>query len=164
MDDKIVLDRKSFEALAADSRVKILKALGVPPVILNSGNNANLTPNLKLFYLTTVLPLVQKYIAALEYYFAYDLKPDTAGVAALQPEIRDQTAQLVGLVNAVIITINEAREELRREPAEDEHADDLRIPANIAGSAVDPNEGGRSPNDEEEEENLEEEQGENGNE
>jgi len=132
-----------FETSVDGHEVKILKALGVPPILLNSGNNANLTPNLKLFYLTTVLPLVNKFVSALETYFAYDMKPDTVGVAALAPEIRDQTTQLTSLVNTGIITINEAREQLRMDPAEDEHADELRIPANIAGSAVDPSQGGR---------------------
>ena len=132
-----------FETSVDGHETKILKALGVPPILLNSGNNANLTPNLKLFYLTTVLPLMNKFVAAVEAYFAYDMKPDTVGVAALAPEIRDQTTQLTSLVNTGIITINEARDQLRMDPAPDEHADELRIPANIAGSAVDPSQGGR---------------------
>ena len=45
---------------------------------------------------------------------------------------------------------NEAREAMRLEPLEGH--DDLRVPANIAGSAANPSEGGR-PKEEEEEEN-----------
>ena len=134
-----------FETSVTAHEHKILTALGVPPLLLSSGNNANITPNLKLVYMTTVLPLVKKVIASTERYFGYDLEPDVAGVAAMQPEVRDQTAQLTGLVNAGIITINEARHELRKPKAKDEHADELRIPANIAGSARDPNQGGRPP-------------------
>jgi HK97 family phage portal protein len=141
-----------FENSVDGHELKILKALGVPPVLLNSGNNANLSPNLRLFYEETVLPLVTKVISAMERYFAYDLEPDTIGVRALQPEIREQTSKFVGLVNAGIITVNEARFEMRMSPSTETHADELRIPANIAGSAVNPNEGGRPSGDTEEEE------------
>ena len=139
-----------FETSVSGHEYKILKALGVPPVLLDSGNNANLSPNLRLFYETTVLPLVAKVISGFERFFAYDLEPDTIGVRALQPEIREQTAKFVGLVNAGIITPNEARFEMRMPPAEDEGADELRVPANIAGSATNPNEGGRPSEDNEE--------------
>ena len=139
-----------FENSVAGHETKILTALGVQRLLLLSGNNANISPNLKLFYLTTVLPLVKKVIASYERYFAYDLEPETAGVAALQPELRDQTAQLTGLVNAGIITVNEARAELRKDASKETHADELRIPANIAGSATDPNVGGRPPESEDE--------------
>lgn len=150
-----------FETSVTGHEEKILKALGVPPILLNSGNNANLTPNLKLFYLTAVLPLVRKFISACEYYFAYDMKPDIVGVPALQPEINEETQQLTGLVNAGIITVNEARAQKRLPPAPDEHADELRIPANIAGSATDPSEGGRPPGSDNEEDSENNEEGNN---
>jgi HK97 family phage portal protein len=146
-----------FETSVSGHEEKILKALGVPPILLNSGNNANLTPNLKLFYLTAVLPLVRKFVSACEYYFAYDMKPDTVGVPALQPEMNEETQQLTGLVNAGIITVNEAREQKRLPPAPEEHADELRIPANIAGSATDPSQGGRPPGSDEDSDSNEEE-------
>ena len=41
------------------------------------------------------------------------------------------------------MTINEARAELRLEQSSEAHADELRIPQNIAGSAENPSEGGR---------------------
>ena len=34
----------------------ILKAIGVPPIMLDSGNNANIRPNMRLYYLETILP------------------------------------------------------------------------------------------------------------
>ena len=124
---------------------KILKALGVPPVLLNSGNNANLRPNIQLFYEMTVLPLVSKLISSYERFFAYDMEPEVVKVRALRPELRDAAQYFTALVNAGIMTADEARLELRLEPMEDGESDKLRIPANIAGSAENPSEGGRPP-------------------
>jgi len=128
--------------------VKILKAIGVPPVLLNSGNNANLRPNIQLFYEMTVLPLVSKLISSYERFFAYDMEPDVVKVRALRPELRDAAQYFTGLVNAGIMTADEAREELRLDPMADGESDKLRIPANIAGSATDPSQGGAPPQDE----------------
>ena len=106
-----------FEDSVRSHELKVLKALGVPPILLDSGNNANIRPNIQLFYEATVLP-------------------------------REATQYYQGLVNTGIMTINEARGELRLEPSTEEHADLLRIPQNIAGSAEDPSEGGRPPSNE----------------
>jgi HK97 family phage portal protein len=144
-----------FEESVRSHELKILKALGVPPILLDSGNNANIRPNIQLFYETTVLPIVAKLISSYERFFAYDMEPDVAKVRALRPELRDAAQYYMSLVNTGIITINEARAELRLELSDEEHADELRIPANIAGSAVDPSEGGR-PSDEEDEDSNEE--------
>ena len=127
----------------------VLKALGVPPILLDSGNNANINPNLRMFYVETILPLVNKVVQALEWYFGYDIKPVTQDILALAPELKDQANYLTSITNAGIITRNEARAEIRMEPSDDPEADKLIIPANIAGSATDPSEGGRPSNDEE---------------
>lgn len=119
---------------------KILKALGVPPILLNGGNNANISPNLRLFYLETVLPIVRSFTSAMERYFGYDIEAITNNVSALQPELKDVATYHSTLVNAGILSANEARVELRYEPKTGN--DDLRIPANIAGSAGDPSQGG----------------------
>jgi HK97 family phage portal protein len=132
----------------------ILKALGVPPILLDSGNNANITPNLRMFYITTVLPLVEKVIQGIEVYFGYDIKPITQDVLALRPELRDLQAYLTGMTNAGIITRNEARAEVRYEEHEADFADDLILPANIAGSAVDPSMGGKPKDDEDKQANT----------
>ena len=137
-----------FEDSITSHETKILKALGVPPVLLNSGNNANLRPNIQLFYEMTVLPVVTKMIGSYEKFFAWDMEPEVVKVRALRPELKDQGQYLTGLVNGGIMTPNEARAELRLEPIDGEDAEDLRIPANIAGSAVDPSEGGRPEEDE----------------
>lgn len=120
--------------------IKILKALGVPPILLDGGNNANISPNLRLFYLETVMPIVNKYVAAIERFFGYDIGPITANVSALQPDLIDVAAYHTTLVNAGILTPNEARIELRYDKLPGN--DDIRIPANIAGSAANPSVGG----------------------
>jgi len=140
-----------FEKSVETNETKILKALGVPPVLLNSGNNANLRPNIQLFYEMTVLPLVSKLMSSYERFFAYDMEPDVVKVRALRPELKEAGQYFTGLVNGGIMTPNEARVELRLEPVKDKEADELRIPANIAGSAVDPSQGGAPPEDEDEE-------------
>lgn len=120
---------------------KIMQAIGVPPILLQGGNNANISPNLRLFYLETVLPINRKFISAVERYFGYDVEAITSSVSALQPELKDIAAYHSTLVNAGIISANEARIELRYESKAGN--DDLRIPANIAGSAANPSTGGR---------------------
>ena len=133
-------------AIEANERI-ILQAIGVPPLLLDSGNNANIRPNHRLYYLETVLPIVRKVNFAFERFFGFDLVEDMSGVPAMQPELKDQAAYYSTLVNTGIISPNEAREHLRMEPLEGH--DDLRVPANIAGSAANPSEGG-SPEEEEE--------------
>ena len=120
---------------------KILKALGVPPILLDGGNNANIAPNLRLFYLETVLPIVNRYVSAVERFFGYDVQAVTSTVSALQPELKDVAAYYTTLVNGGVLTPNEARVELRYESKPG--SDDVRIPANIAGSASNPSTGGR---------------------
>lgn len=141
-----------FSKSIEDSEGRILKALGVPPILLNSGNNANIAPNMKLFYNTTVLSLIQKYVAALEAYFAYDIKQDVSEVTALRPELKDEAAYYTGLVNNGIMTAAEARVALRLEDLGDESLNEIRIPANVAGSAsgVAGQEGGKPPKEEDE--------------
>ena len=120
--------------------IKILKALGVPSILLDGGNNANISPNMRLFYLETVMPIIRKYVSAMERYFGYDIDAITSNVSALQPELKDIAAYNTTLVNGGIISPNEARIELRYDPKPGH--DDLRIPANIAGSAANPALGG----------------------
>lgn len=138
----------SFKEMDFDTSIKthdekILKALGIPPILMAGGNNANISPNLRLFYLETILPIILKLQSGYERFFGYDVMPITYTVSALQPEMKDQAHFLTSLVNAGIITPNEAREELRYDSIEG--ADDIRVPRNIAGSAVDPSQGGAPP-------------------
>jgi HK97 family phage portal protein len=133
-----------FDVGIKQHNAKILNALGVPQVLFDGGNNANISPNLRLFYLETVLPIVRSFTSAMERYFGYDIEPITSSVSALQPELKELSSFLTSLVNGGILTPNEARAELRYEkmPGQDE----IRIPANIAGSAVNPSLGGAPKN------------------
>jgi hypothetical protein len=82
-------------------------------------------------------------VSALERYFGYDVQIITSTVSALQPEMKDVAAYHVSLVNGGIETPAEAREFLRL-PIKS-GLDDIRVPANIAGSAVNPGVGGAPP-------------------
>ena len=128
------------ESIKANERI-ILEAMGIPPILLDGGNNANIRPNHRLYYLETVLPVVKKLGYALERFFGFSLNEDVTGIPALQPELRDQAAYYATLVNTGILSANEAREALGKEPVAG--FDEPRVPANIAGSAVNPEQGGR---------------------
>jgi HK97 family phage portal protein len=139
-----------FQTSIDDNEKIILKALGIPPIMLDSGNNANIRPNMRMYYLETILPIVRKMNFGLERHFGFALSEDITNIPALQPELRDSSAYYTSLVNGGIITPAEARERLGFEAIEG--TEDIRVPANIAGSAVNPEEGGR-PSETEEGEN-----------
>jgi len=130
-----------FQVAIAENEKIILKALGVPPIMLDSGNNANIRPNMRMYYLETVLPIVRKINAAYSRFFGFEISEDVTDIPALQPELRDAASYYTALVNGGIITINEARDSLGYEMLDGQ--DDIRVPQNIAGSAVNPDEGGR---------------------
>lgn len=130
-----------FQEAIASNEKTILEALGVPPILMDSGNNANIRPNHRLYYLETILPITNKIAYAFERYFGFKLDEDVSDIPALQPELRDQAGYYATLVNTGIMTPNEAREALRLERVEG--FDTPRVPANIAGSATNPEEGGR---------------------
>lgn len=136
-----------FDVSIKTHNEKIMQALGVPPILLAGGNNANISPNLRLFYLETILPIVRGFISSTERYFGYDVEAITTTVSALQPELKDIASYHSTLVNSGIISANEARIELRFTPKPGH--DDLRIPANIAGSAANPSQGGKPPQNKE---------------
>ena len=127
----------------------VLKAIGIPPILLDSGNNANIRPNTRLYYLETVLPVVQKFNIAYERFFGFKLREDLTDIPALQPELRDQSAYYSTLVNTGILTPNEPRVAMGYEKDPNPESDQLRIPANIAGSAANPSEGGKPAQPEE---------------
>jgi HK97 family phage portal protein len=150
---------KSFDQLDFENSIEriqqdMAKAIGVPYVLLKSGNNANIDANQKLFYLHTVIPLLSQFCSAFSHFFngGVDIRPDRLKVPALQPDIRNQAIYYSTLVNTGIITPNEAREGLRFPKLENN--DSIRIPQNITGSATDPTQGGRPTS--EESNNLEE--------
>ena len=129
-----------FENSITKQENAVLKALGIPPILLDGGNNANIRPNQRLFYIETIIPLVHKVMKALERFFAFKLSPDN-DIPGLQPELKEQATFYTTLKNAGIISVNEAREKLNFDKLEGQ--DELIQPANVAGSAVNPSEGGR---------------------
>ena len=148
---KINFKELDFQPSIQANEKTILEAMGIPPILLDGGNNANIRPNHRLYYLETIIPIVRKIGYAFERYFGFKLNEDVSNIPALQPELRDQAAYYQALVNSGIMTPNEAREALILEPLEGH--DELRVPANIAGSAADPSEGGRPIEEQEEDEN-----------
>lgn len=130
-----------FQSSIEENEKIILKALGIPPILLDSGNNANIRPNMRLYYLETILPIVRKINFAYSRFFGFEIKEDVVNIPALQPELRDQSQYFSSLVNTGIISPNEARNALGFDALEG--YDELRVPANIAGSAANPDEGGR---------------------
>lgn len=128
----------------------IAKSLGVPYVLLKSGNNANIAANEMLFYNHTVLPLLNLFCSAFSHYFngGVQIRPDKTSISALQPDNKTQAMYYSTLVNTGIITVNEARTGLGMEYLEGEENDQIRIPQNITGSAVNPSLGGRPESDE----------------
>ena len=130
-----------FQGSITANENTLLKALGIPPIMMDSGNNANIRPNHRMYYLETIIPIVRKLNFAFERYFGYEIKEDVANVPALQPELQELGAYLVGLKNGGIITGNEARKDIGKEPIEGN--DEIIHPANVAGSAANPGTGGR---------------------
>lgn len=137
-----------FEASIESAEKELLKVLGIPPILLDSGNNANLRPNHRLYYLETILPIVDKINSALERFFGYEVASDVSDIPALQPELRDSAAYYTTLVNAGILTPNEARAAINYDAQEG--YDEIRVPQNIAGSAANPELGGRPQEGDEE--------------
>tara|TARA_Y100001963_G_scaffold122278_1_gene171453 strand:- start:328 stop:819 length:492 start_codon:yes stop_codon:yes gene_type:complete len=131
---------------------RICKALGVPHILLDSGNNANLRPNMELLFSTTILPMTRKFEAQFESFFGYDIGLSVHNVMALRPDLKAESDRYSALVNNGIITGNEARKALRMEESTEEIMNQIRIPTNVAGSAtgVSGQEGGKpaSNNDE----------------
>ena len=130
-----------FQSAILENEKIILKALGIPPILMDSGNNANIRPNMRLYYLETILPIVRKINYGLERYFGFELREDLTNIPALQPELRDSSAYYTSLVNGGIITPAEARKALGFDFVKG--TEEIRVPANIAGSATNPDEGGR---------------------
>jgi HK97 family phage portal protein len=132
-----------FESSVERVQQDIAKALGVPYVLLKSGNNANIHANQVLFYNHTIMPILDQFCSSFAHFFGPDMiiRPDRGAVSSLRADERVQALYYSTLVNTGIMTPNEAREGLRLGPIDGHN--DIRIPQNIAGSAVDSSQGGR---------------------
>lgn len=148
----------SFKDLDFESDINrfeknICLALGIPQVLIDGGNNANIRPNIELFYYMTIVPMLNKLTSAVSFFFGWEVKPNIKNVIALTPDKEKEAKHLTSLVNNGIMTGNEARLELNLAELDDPAMNKIRIPANIAGSAtgVSGQEGGRPESDDDEE-------------
>ena len=130
-----------FQNACIECEKTILKALGVPPILFSGGNDANIQPNHRLYYVETVIPIVRKINTAYTRFFGYTLREDTSNTPALQPAMRDLAAYCSTLTNGGILTPNEARITIGKPPLDG--LDEIRVPVNVAGSNADPSVGGR---------------------
>lgn len=137
-----------FEASVERLEQDMAKALGVPYVLMKSGNNANIAANQVLFYEHTILPIVAMFASAFTQFFNSSLiRPDKSVITALQPDLRTQSQYYVSLVNSGIISADEARVKLGFQALGTDETSGIRVPQNITGSATNPSVGGRPPNE-----------------
>lgn len=146
------LETSTFKEMDFENSIQglerdIAKGMGVPPILLDGGNNANITPNHRLFYLETILPICTKIAKVLSLHFGYQIVPIEVGVPALQPDLRDLANYVSTLVNGGVMYPNEGRDAVGLPVDTSAEANQLRIPANVAGSAADPSQGGRPSDD-----------------
>ena len=117
-----------------DIRHSICTGMGTPPILLDSGNNANIRPNIDMYYAQTIVPALKKFESAIESFFGFDVKLLTEDVLALAPDKKLQAETITSLVNNGIITGDEGRERLRLTPLNTPEMTEIRIPQNVAGS------------------------------
>lgn len=149
----------SFKELQFQESIKnlgeaIAANLGIPYTLISAGNNANVRVNAELFYHTTVADFVETVASAftrhakLKYPSDYKeaiIKPDFSDVALLKRDFTNTANSIRSLYATGMITKNEARKILKFPPAD--NGDSFLIPANIAGSNLDPSQGGRPQED-----------------
>lgn len=152
LDGGLKIDKFSdvnFQSLDFENSIERLeqdmaKALGVPYVLMKSGNNANIAANQVLFYEHTILPIVSMFASAFAQFFNYAaIVPDKSVITALQPDLKTQSQHYVSLVNSGIITADEARIKLGFPIQDTPATNTIRVPQNITGSATNPTVGGR---------------------
>lgn len=153
----ITMDDLDFNKSVERLEKNIMANLGVPPELIFGGENSNIEKILKLFFITTVLPLVERTCSAFtllmrnnaawfrigskEYY----VRPNINSVYALREDIDKVAKAAQGLYVSGIINKNEAR--VRNNFPETDKGDEFMTPANIAGSNLNPSQGGRPPKD-----------------
>jgi hypothetical protein len=140
----------------------MLQSLGVPPVLLTGGNNnANIDVAVRMFFISTVLPLVERACSAMSLlvnknkdFFklreadTYYLRPDTRSIPAMKEDTISLASSTQGLYSVGIITKNEARIKNNYPEDSSPEANTYLTPQNIAGSAINPATGGRPKEDE----------------
>jgi phage portal protein BeeE len=151
------LKELQFNEGVKDLTERICSGLGVPAILLNSGNNANIIPNYKMFVFTTCYPLLLNTSSELTKHLhnfysntkKLRLRPNLECLPLLQDDMVKRTNSIKTLVTTGIITPNEARSQLHYPASDDELADKLLFPANITGNNFEPSPG--TPNEEDDE-------------
>lgn len=136
-------DTLDFENSVVSIEDRVLGVLGVPRTMLQSQNNVQQREAQVQFYYNTVLPMASSILKGIGEFFNYKLKTDIHSIPALQLSNKEKAGYLSGLVNTGVITPNEARTRLGFEESKEEEMNSIRVPANITGSATNPQEGGR---------------------
>lgn len=128
----------------------ICTQLGVPPILLEGGNNANIRPNIDLMFSLTILPNLKKFTGQLSAFFGYSFELITSDVFALSPDTQKEADRITKLVNNGIITADEGRVQLGYKALKLPETETIRVPQNIQGSAtgVSGQEGGKPPAEE----------------
>lgn len=128
----------------------ICSQLGVPPILLDGGNNANIRPNIDLMFSLTILPNLKKFAGVLSAFFGYDFELVISDVQALSPDTQKEADRITKLVNNGLITADEGRVMLGLKALKLPETTEIRVPQNVAGSAtgVSGQEGGKPPNEE----------------
>lgn len=127
----------------------ICTQMGVPPILLEGGNNANIRPNIELMFSLTILPNLKKFTGQLSAFFGYSFELITSDVFALSPDTQKEADRVTKLVNNGLITGDEGRLQLGYKALNLPETTKIRIPQNVQGSnsGVSGQEGGRPPNE-----------------
>lgn len=127
----------------------ICTQMGVPPILLEGGNNANIRPNIDLMFSLTILPNLKKFTGQLSAFFGYSFDLDTSDVFALSPDTQKEATRVTQLVNNGLITADEGRLMLGLSALKLPETTQIRVPQNIQGSGtgVSGQEGGRPANE-----------------
>lgn len=127
----------------------ICTQMGVPPILLEGGNNANIRPNIDLMFSLTILPNLKKFTGQLSAFFGYSFELDTSDVFALSPDTQKEATRVTQLVNNGLITADEGRLMLGLSALKLPETTQIRVPQNIQGSGtgVSGQEGGRPANE-----------------
>lgn len=127
----------------------ICTQMGVPPILLEGGNNANIRPNIDLMFSLTILPNLKKFTGQLSAFFGYSFNLDTSDVFALSPDTQKEATRVTQLVNNGLITADEGRLMLGLSALKLPETTQIRVPQNIQGSGtgVSGQEGGRPANE-----------------
>lgn len=137
-------DLQFLESITSLSK-NIMAGLGVPEVLISAGNNANITPNVKLFIFLTIAPFVDAVASDLTRHL-HNFYPGTKklkiignyeNLLILKDDFLKLSNSVKTLYTTGILNKNEVRLRLGYKPVED--GDIFIEPQNITGSHFDGN-------------------------